>query len=88
MISATVIQDSTNWLHSRLTTLILEYPRYIHGEFMTHRVFSKNAAGSRAVPIEKVIEGIKMNTVYPIWTKNQKGMSGEIITDKQLIKEC
>lgn len=54
---------------------------------MTHRCFSKNAAGSRAIPINKIIENVKNNTVYPIWTRNEKGMSGEIITDESLIEE-
>lgn len=87
MISATIIKDSTNWLGSRLTTLILEYPRLVHADFMTHRAFSKNAAGSRALPIEKQIENIRNNTVYPIWTKNEKGMGGPVIQDEKLIKE-
>jgi len=87
MTSATIIKDSTNWLDSRITTLILEYPRFIHGEFMTHRVLSKNAAGSRAIPIEKMIENVKSNTVYPTWTKTQKGMQGEVVTNLSIIQE-
>lgn len=87
MISATVLKDSTNWLGSRLTTLVLTYPRYIHSEFMTHRVFSKNSASSRAIPISKMIQEIQDNTVYPMWTKKAKGMQGEIITDEKIINE-
>lgn len=87
MISATVIKDSINYLGTRITTLILEYPRYIHGEFLTHRVLSKNAGGSRAIPISKMIENVRNNTVYPIWTRNQKGMQGEVIQDEKLIEE-
>lgn len=85
MISATILKDSTNWLGSRLTTLVLTYPRYIHSEFMTHRVLSKNSASSRAIPTKKVIEDIKKNRVYPIWTENQKGMQGKIIVDTERI---
>jgi thymidylate synthase ThyX len=87
MISATILKDSTNWLHSRITTLILEYPRYIHSEFMTHRMLSKNAASSRAIPSSKITDEVKNNTVYPIWTKEKKGMQGEVITDDSLIAE-
>lgn len=87
MISATILKDSTNWLHSRITTLILEYPRYIHSEFMTHRVLSKNSASSRAIPSSKIIDEVKNNTVYPIWTKEKRGMQGEVITDEVLIGE-
>ena len=31
----------------------LENPRFIHSELMTHRVFSRNGASSRAIPVEK-----------------------------------
>lgn len=54
---------------------------------MTHRVLSKNAAGSRAIPIAKMIDNVKNNTAYPIWTKNDKGMSGGFIEDRKLIGE-
>lgn len=50
---ATVIADTINE-GSRITTLELVYPRYIHSEFMTHRMFSRNSSSSRAVPIERV----------------------------------
>lgn len=64
----------------RVSTYELEYPRYIHAEVMTHRVFSRNAASSRAIPIQKMIDQVRDNTVMPIWTANQSGMQGEIIT--------
>jgi hypothetical protein len=40
MIKAEVIQDSVSHAGVRLTTLVLEYPRCIHAEVKTHRVFS------------------------------------------------
>lgn len=44
---------------------------------MTHRVFSRNSASSRAIPIAKQIEAIENNTAQPeIWHRNQKGMQG------------
>lgn len=87
MISSKIVCDSINWLGNRLTTMVLTYPRYIHSEFMTHRVISKNSASSRAIPVKRVIEDVVENTVFPIWTKNQKGMSGEIITDEGYIEK-
>lgn len=86
MVSAKLIADSTNWLGNRVSTFVLIYPRYIHAEFMTHRVFSKNSASSRAIPVSKMIEEVRTNTVYPMWTRNKKGMQGEIIEDEELIK--
>ena len=75
-ITAKVICDSI-CKHSkiRITTLELEYPRFIHPEFMTHRVFSRNASSSRAIPIMKMIQAVIDNPAMPIhWGKNQAGM--------------
>lgn len=56
-------------------TLELEYPRFIHQEFMTHRVFSRNASSSRAMSIRKNLEQILANPAMPIhWGLNEKGM--------------
>lgn len=74
-ISAKVIADSVSEDGVRLTTMQLCYPRFIHGEFMTHRMFSRNAMSSRAVPVEKMIEQVNNNPAAPIhWGANQAGM--------------
>lgn len=56
-IKAEIIADSINPKNCRLTTFILEYPRFFHSEVMTHRMFSKNAAsclsGDTVITIEK-----------------------------------
>jgi hypothetical protein len=75
-ISATSILAS---MHARtgqrVDTLLLRYPRVIHSEFMTHRCFSRNAASSRAIPVEKIIQSIIDDPFIPlVWGKNQKGM--------------
>ena len=75
MIYAKIIADSTNESGQRLTTMELNYPRFIHGEVMTHRVFSRNAMSSRAIPVAKMIEQVRNNPVIPIhWGANQPGM--------------
>ena len=75
MIKAEIIADSINSCGNRLTTFILEYPRFIHSEFCTHRMFSKNSASSRAIPIEKMIQQVQENPAMPEWWgKNQSGM--------------
>lgn len=66
---------------TRITTLVLEYPRAIHAQLLTHRVFSKNSSSSRAVPIKSAIKQIEDNPAKFIWTENQSGMQGSIITD-------
>ena len=74
-ITATVIADSISSYGIRITTLQLKYPRFIHSEFMTHRVFSRNAASSRAIPVDKMIEQVRDDPAMPIyWGLNQPGM--------------
>jgi len=45
---------------------------------MTHRVFSRNASSSRAVPVAKTIENILNDPAMPsFWGKNQPGMQAK-----------
>jgi thymidylate synthase ThyX len=75
IITAKVIEDSISQHGVRLTTLQLCYPRFIHSEFLTHRVFSRNASSSRAIPVAKMIEQVRNEPAMPIhWGKNQPGM--------------
>lgn len=90
MIKAEIIKDSIN-IHTgdRLTTWILEYPRFIHSELLTHRVFSKNSASSRAIPTNKIIKDIIKNPAMPIWWgKNQSGMQAKEELEDYLIEDC
>lgn len=82
MIEAKVIADSINSTNQRITTLQLQYPRFIHSEVMTHRVFSRNAMSSRAIPVAKMIAQVRDNPAKPIhWGTNQPGMqaSAELV---------
>lgn len=75
MIEAKIIADSINPVGNRISTFILTYPRFIHAQLMTHRVFSRNVASSRAIPIKTIIERITQEPAMPVfWGKNQKGM--------------
>ena len=51
---------------------------------LTHRMFSRNASSSRAVPVQKMIEAVKNNTFCPFeFQKAHKGMQGsEYFTDE------
>jgi thymidylate synthase ThyX len=71
-----ILADSVNSATGdRLTTFAITYPRFVHSELMTHRAFSRNSASSRAIPVAKMIENIKLDPVFPVfWGKNQKGM--------------
>ena len=73
--TANIIADSINECGDRLTTFVLTYHRMIHSEFMTHRMFSRNASSSRAIPVEKMIRKVIADNVCPLhWGVNQKGM--------------
>lgn len=76
MIEAKIVADSIA-NNKRITTYVLTYPRFIHSEFMTHRMISRNASSSRAIPVSKQIKMVKENPAIPLaFTKNQKGMQG------------
>jgi thymidylate synthase ThyX len=78
MIKAKIIADSINTYGNRITSFLLTYPRFIHSELMTHRMFSRNAASSRAIPVEKIIKSISEEPAMPcVWGKNQRGMQAE-----------
>jgi thymidylate synthase ThyX len=77
MIKAEIVADSVAPSNSRLTTFVLTYPRFIHSEFMTHRMFSRNASSSRAIPVKRQIEMVSENPAMPLaFTKNKAGMQG------------
>lgn len=74
-ISAKVIKDSVGEYSPRLTTLQLRLPRIILAEMNTHRMISKNASSSRAIPVKRLIQDVMDNPYIPVhWGKNQKGM--------------
>lgn len=82
MYSCRVLADSMNPHGIRYTTLLASYPRFVHAEFMTHRVFSRNAGSNRAIPVAKLLSAVTSDPVIPIyWGKNQRGMvAGEEFT--------
>ena len=87
-INAQIVADSVNPQGNRIITFLLTYPRFIHGELMTHRMFSRNSASSRAIPFEKMVKMVEEDPFIPIaWQKDHKGMQGtEYFTDESQIK--
>jgi thymidylate synthase ThyX len=84
MIKAEIICDSIGSHGKRLTTFVLTYPRFVHAEFMTHRMISKNSASSRAIPSARMIEDVLENPAEPVfWGKNQAGMSAAEALDDE-----
>lgn len=70
-----ILLDSISPAGRRLTTWELTYPRFVHAELMTHRLFSRNSASSRAIPNEKLRKRVAEDPALPVWWgKNQSGM--------------
>lgn len=83
-----IVTDSLSPDDVRLTTFEITFPRMVLAEFNTHRVFSRNSASSRAIPVEKQLAKVRENPFVPIyWGKNQKGMQAavELTPEEQVL---
>lgn len=75
--SAKIIADSVNPNGDRLTTMEITTHRFVLSEFNTHRMFSRNSASSRAIPVSKQINRVLTDPAFPLsWPAEQKGMQG------------
>ena len=76
--SAKVLADHLGPSGKRIVTYEVTFPRIVLAEFNTHRVFSRNSASSRAIPVEKMLARIEADPFIPTyWGKNQKGMQAD-----------
>lgn len=76
--NVTVVADSVGPNGVRLTTMACTYPRYLHPQVMTHRVFSRNTSSSRAIPTGKMLKR-PLDAMRPAkWTMNERGMQGTV----------
>lgn len=87
---ATVVEDTRLDLPEnmgdegvRCLTLITRFPRCILPEVNTHRVVSKNSASSRARSVKTTIGAVMRDPYVPLFTSNQKGMSGGFLTGRK-----
>jgi hypothetical protein len=78
-IKAKIVAHSKSSVNGKeIITMELEYPRFIHAEILTHRMFSRNAASSRAIPVTKMVEQVRTDPAMPVhWGKNQAGMQAK-----------
>lgn len=80
--AAKVICDSISQ-GVRLTTVEATFPRIVLAEFNTHRVFSRNSASSRAIPVEKRIAAVRADPFVPeAFAANKKGMQAGDVLDR------
>lgn len=90
-----LLADSICKNGDRLSTFELTYPRQIHAEVLTHRMFSRNSASSRAIPSKKLRASIAASPFIPhYWGLNQAGMQAskeaspeQIAEGEQVIRE-
>jgi len=78
-IEVKVIKDSIAKNKVRIVTLQLKFHRYVLAEFNTHRVFSRNASSSRAIPVKTMLKQVWNDPAMPLRLgSNKPGMqSGE-----------
>lgn len=80
--TAKIIADSISLDGIRLTTMEVKLHRFVLAEMNTHRVFSRNSASSRAIPVSKILERVKTDPAMPLfWGKNQAGMGAAVELD-------
>ena len=86
---AEVLLDSVNPAGCRLTTFVLRFPRFVLSEFNTHRMFSRNASSSRAIPTAKLMQQLRDDPVIPVeWGRNQSGMQARDVLDAAAARQA
>lgn len=84
LITAKIIADSESEEGIRMTTMEIEYPRFILAELNTHRMLSKNSASSRAIPVAAMHDQIRQNPAQPVsWGVNKPGMKASEMLDTE-----
>lgn len=86
MIAAKVIADSVSPAGDRITTLLVDFHRFILAEVNTHRVFTRNSASSRAIPVSVTLAAVTDDPAFPIrFPAEQPGMQGgDLLTGDDL----
>lgn len=86
---AKVVADSVSEAGDRLTTMEVTFPRMVLAEFNTHRVFSRNSASSRAIPVEKQLQRIMDDPFIPVWWgRTQSGMQADHELEGQQLEQA
>lgn len=82
---ATIVADSISPAGDRVTTMEVTMHRFVLAEFNTHRVFSRNSASSRAIPLGRQIARLREELAYPVkWASERPGMQGGDEIDLQI----
>ena len=60
-----ILADSVSPAGDRITTFEVTFPRLVLAEFNTHRVFSRNSASSRAIPVTTQLRRVLEDPYVP-----------------------
>ncbi|MFN3927490.1 MAG: FAD-dependent thymidylate synthase [Pseudanabaenaceae cyanobacterium] len=87
---AKILADSLNQeTGDRLVTFeIANFPKVLLQELNTHRMLSRNAASSRAIPVNKMIERVATHPYIPTFRENQRGMVGKVLSDREQFEQA
>ena len=78
LYQAQVIADSISTAGVRLTSVEVTMARFVLAELNTHRMFSRNSASSRAIPVSKQLRRVIENTYMPQqWGIQTAGMAAK-----------
>ena len=87
MVAASILLDTVSAAGARITTFELKLPKTLLAQLNTHRVFSRSAASSRAIPVTRTIQMALEDPVIPLlFGKNAKGMqaNGKVDDERQV----
>src|ERR1700757_4406254 len=83
-----ILADSLAPHGERLTTFEITLPRFVLAELNTHRIFSRNSASSRAIPVAKSIAAVEADPFRPeVFGRNEPGMvANQSLLDADALK--
>jgi len=88
-IDARIIAHTRFSRRSSLVTAVILLPRCLLAEANTHRLPSRNAGSTRAIPTNDMIAAMRARTYVPWhWKANKKGMSGGEYLPDSVVAEC
>ncbi len=84
---------------TKMFSVMVDFPTSLLAGLRTHRILTQGAAyehcelndlslsanSARAIPTSKYLQKVVDNPFIPIWTKQQKGMSGELVENVEQI---
>ena len=86
---AAIVADSISESGNRVVTFVITFWRAMLSEFNTHRMFSRNSASSRAIPVFKQLRDIMLDPFIPQeFGVNKPGMQAGAALSGELHKKA